>query len=291
MGMFELSCAVSGLGTQWCSSLEEGLRSTASMMLIECVDGVWLPLCPPVSGVYDAYGRIEVGEAQMTRALEHVDQRIDAMLGEQLLTIGDARDLGRQRSSGLGSAASAYIAHAQQMLWFYEPVRIGENPIGTVLIIDEVLKALSSHLALEQRHPVEQVFQADRADPGRRAACCDWLYEQGRSALADYLRVEGGRGTFGSFGPAHETVNLRPFHAVAAWMVEHKGGFKPLTLDDGPQRTRAEEAEALREIWLEGHPAISQLIEKHDPALAAEWRKTAAPARTRSAGFRAGRST
>src|SRR5437868_7662123 len=79
MGMFDVRCAVSGLSTQCTRSEENGTESTCSMVLLEEVDGLWLPFTPPVSGAYGHYGNVEVPIRMVNEHTDQVCDRLDAL--------------------------------------------------------------------------------------------------------------------------------------------------------------------------------------------------------------------
>src|SRR4051812_12965795 len=105
MGFFDLSCKLSGLSISWPTMEDDYRPHTCSMLLLQEINGFQIPLLPPVSGVYDSYGRIELRPTATPHA-RWVGRELSALWGKGLLTSELADDLARLRRGTLGGEAA-----------------------------------------------------------------------------------------------------------------------------------------------------------------------------------------
>ena len=84
---------MSGLPTTWAGWEDP----KCSMLLLEEVGGRWFPLTPPVTGLYDSYGRIEQDDTGHYRLCRGADDKKDQSYF--LFTLGQA-ELAASRADG-----------------------------------------------------------------------------------------------------------------------------------------------------------------------------------------------
>lgn len=232
------------------------------MLLLEEVGGRWFPLTPPVSGLYDSYGRIEQDDTPLAAA---VGARLTELWESGALT-ADFDDLEHQRNSGLGGEAAEFLGLASGMVFNNGALHLGGNRVLPALWLDMVSREVSA--AAPEPSAAERAF-LENPEPSTFAVFSDWLLEQGRpAALAEHLRVQRQRGVFGSFGPMTSPPG---FDAVMRWAVEQPGGLKPLAAADGGQFSGDEERSFARQAWERGDPSLRRVVASMRPQWAAPW--------------------
>lgn len=258
MGLFDVRCSLSGLPTSWVGADWEDRK--CSMLLLEEVGGKWFPLTPPITGLYDRYGRIEQDDTPLAT---DVGQRLTGLWESGALTAG-FDDLEHQQRSGLGGAAAEFLGLGSGMVFNQTSLHLGGNRVLPALWLDLVSREIAA--AAPAQSDAERAF-LERPDPSTGAVFSDWLLEQGRPALAEHVRVQGQRGHFGALG------DLRPprgFSAVVHWAVEH-GGLEPLSADDGGQFSDDEERSFAREAWDRSEPTLRSVVARLRPKWVAPW--------------------
>ena len=113
MGVFDLTCKLSGLSTAWPTRESDTwdratvAQRTCSMLLLMEVDGRQIPFSPPVSGIYDHYGRIELWSEHATPHARWVGRELSALWQKGALTSELAGDVQELRTRSLGGDAAA----------------------------------------------------------------------------------------------------------------------------------------------------------------------------------------
>lgn len=265
MGMFDLRCRLSGLPTSLLHSLDGA--PTCSMLLLEEVDGRWLPLTPPVRGVYDRYGRIELWPAHLTPLALEVGERLTALWEAGTLT-ADFDDLEHQRNSQLGGAAAEFLGLASAMVFNAGALHLDGHRVLPTLWLGPVVDAIAADAPAPE--DAERRFREDPTDADARAVFCDHLMERGRAALAEFVRLEGQRGRFGAFGPVTVPAS---FDAVVTWAVEQRGGLQPIAADDGHQFSHADEHAIAKETWARGDVTLRRVINQLRPTWTGPWKQ------------------
>lgn len=272
MGMFDLRCRLSGLPTSLLSSTN-GKPATCAMLLLEEVDGRWMPLTPPVRGVYDRYGRIELWPEHLTPLAVQVGERLAALWESGALT-ADFDDLEHQRNSQLGGVAAEFLGMASAMVFNHGAMHLGGHRVLPTLWLGPVVAAIAADAPPPE--DAERRFRANPTDLDARAVYCDWLMERGRPALADFVRVEGQRGPFGALGAASPPPG---FDAVVTWAVEHRGGLQPISADDGHQFSHADEHAIAKEVWMQGDLTLRRVVNDLRPTWTGPWKEAELAAR------------
>jgi len=231
------------------------------MLLLEEVGGKWFPLTPPVSGLYDSYGRIEQDDTPLAT---EVGTRLTALWESGALT-ADFDDLEHQQRSGLGGAAAEFLGLGSGMVFNHGALHLGGNRVLPALWLDLVSRAIAA--AAPAPSAAERAF-LENPGPSKGAVYSDWLLEQGRPALAEYVLHSGQRSVFGAFGPIASPPG---FDAVLHWAVEQPGGLEPLTADDGGQFSGDEERSFAKQAWDRGEPTLRRVVASMRPQWAAPW--------------------
>ena len=77
------------------------------MLLLEEVEGWWVPATPPVTGVYDRYGRIELYDRRAPAHAEWVGATLELLWEEELLRSTNEDGLDHQRRLGTRQRSSS----------------------------------------------------------------------------------------------------------------------------------------------------------------------------------------
>lgn len=275
MGMFDLRCAVSGLPTSWTRN-DEGTTSTCSQVLLEEVDGLWLPLTPPVHGAYDHYGRVEVWESMVTDHATHVCERLDALRTSGALKLKDPDDFKKRTTETELFMDGSRRRRPRINAWMsagaeWEPALHHDGrPVRAMLYLDLAAEAVKTSLTLRQRDPYELELRRATA-PGAREVLADWFEEQGRSALARLVRALSRRGTFGAFGEPHPSFELDGFLPVLECIAERPSGLRPTVLEDAGQFSPEEEETFAKEAAVLD-PLLEKLVAERLPGSVERWR-------------------
>lgn len=276
MGMFDLRCAVSGLPTSWTRNEDEDIESTCSQVLLEEVDGLWLPLTPPISGVYDNYGRIELWESMVSDHNTHVCDRLDALRTSGKLTLSRPEEFKKKTVETELYMDGSRRRRPRLNAWMttsaeWEPaMHIADRPVRAMVYVDVAADAVKTALTLRARDPHETQLR-DSTAPGAREVLADWFEEKGRVALARFIRAIARRGTFGVFGAPHASFDLDGFLSLLEWIVERPNGLRPTELDDAGQFSEEEEETFAREAAVLD-PLLEKLVAERLPDSVARWR-------------------
>jgi hypothetical protein len=74
MGMFAIRCGVSRISTMWRPHPDRPRNH--SMFLVEQLGGVWVPCSPPISGIDDRVGGIELWPEDRSAYTAWADERM-----------------------------------------------------------------------------------------------------------------------------------------------------------------------------------------------------------------------
>lgn len=260
MGVFDLRCSLSGLPTTWAGWEDP----KCSMLLLEEVGGRWFPLTPPVTGLYDSYGRIEQDDTPLATA---VGARLTDLWESGALT-ADFDDLEHQRNSGLGGEAAEFLGLASGMVFNNSALHLGGNRVLPALWLDMVSREVTA--AARAPSEAERAF-LENPEPSTFAVFSDWLLEQGRPvALAEHLRVQRQRGLYGSFGSFESPAGV---DAIVRWAVEQPGGLKPLSANDAGQFSGDEERSFARQAWDSKDLSLRKVVARVRPQWVGPWQE------------------
>ncbi|RYE89846.1 MAG: hypothetical protein EOO75_11125, partial [Myxococcales bacterium] len=300
MGIFDLRCKLSGLSTAWPGLLDEDDEDEPpesldwSLLLLEEIDGIHVPLTLPTTGVYDRSGTLEYEPRHRGPLADWVEHELDALHRQGILTV-DEPELAywRQRSrrhSNFGDTYPCFLGLGSRSIAPAHPDGPGPQlrmwmegrPVQPCLFLAEVAGAIAASPA-PPRSPVEEGFHARlhqrsalRTDDDLESEYAAWLLAEGRPRHAAYLRAQHERHRRGFFlkppaGSAEVAVQL---HRVLQW-AEPRGGLWPVQHDDSPPQGTDDGDEIVasaRQAWTDGDPIVRSLIEVRRPDWVAGWR-------------------
>lgn len=303
MGIFDRRCKLSGLSTAWPGVLDEDDENEWpesldwSLLLLEEIDGVQVPLTLPTTGSYDRYGCIEYEPDHQVPLIDWVEGELDALHRKGILTV-DEPELAywrkhSRRHSNFGYVYPCFLGLGSRSIKPEEPDRglpcilmwMEGRPVQPCLFLAEVAGAIAAAAtsAASPTSPAEEAFLARlrqrsalRADEDLESEYADWLLAAGRPRHAAYLRAQHERHRRGFFlrPPPGSAAVAEQLHRVLRW-AEPRGGLSPILDGDSPPHGTDDEEELLdnvRQAWTDGDPTLRSLIEVRRPTWVAGWR-------------------
>jgi hypothetical protein len=252
------------------------------MVLLEEVEGLWLPFTPPVTGAYDHYGHVEVWIQQVNEHTDHVVERLDALRASGALVLKEGERFDKKKTE-----TELYLDGSRRRIpkittWLSmtnaferDAITIEGRSVMPLVYVDQAADAIQTSLRLRARDPHEVSLSTATA-PGSREVYADWLEEKGRTALARHVRALAKRGSFGKFGKAHPSVDVRAFEGLMEWLVERPSGLRPTPEDHHGQFGDEEEGAFAREA-ASIDPLLAKLVKATYPELEGVVVATAAP--------------
>ena len=257
MGIFDRTCALSGLSTSWPGTkgpltevaidrmqtkayVELDLGSSVRCSVVLLQDGV--PITLPVSGFYDFYGGIVLAKSrEPAPPSPHA-----AWVGQQLRALWDRGEL----------VAESEAAPTDAVEFFKLADDGGLELDGTTLVPCLYLDEVAAVVALPPASEVERAL----VDGDSTAVYADWLESHGRPKHAAFVRACGAP-------PEGSREVWRLFDGVLRWVEPRGFGAN----DGGEQHTNAQIRETAHRAWKIGHPGLQKLIHKARPAWTAKW--------------------
>lgn len=290
MGLFDLRCGLSRMSTTRPFGDDEGndRPSLCSVFMLEKWKGTWVPLSPPVSGVYNRYGCIELRAQHQNAHSRWVEGELDRAFSQGRLETSSAsfaselrQELSRQKDLA-GSPQEAlvppYLQLAVEVIYNGVPLTFAGREVRPAIFIDDVARALTSPAALPRIREEEAFLErlarrsAPDDDPDLEPAYAAWLTAQQRPKHAAYLAALHDRRQAGYFAqpPAESAPILELLHRVMRW-TERRGGLVAIKSADARQQSRDDHRHYAHEAWRKGEPGLTQLIEQRRPGWAERW--------------------
>lgn len=261
MGVFDLRCCLSGLSVNGRSRPE---RFGSTMLLLEEVDGMYLPATPPVTGVYDGYGRIELWDRAEPEHAEWVGTMLELAWEAGLLTSSFPNGL--EYCERLGDPAAVYLAHAADSVFNNFRLTIDGTRVVPCIYRADVGAAIASS-TLSAPAADEQRLLEQLADDAATARYADWLDEQGRRIEAAFVRRSHAREKAGIFDQAPEASRpiLDRFRRVLRYACAHRA-LRPFAVGETGQDDNEDLDRLAQEAWDGGDPIVHELLDRWERA-------------------------
>ena len=269
MGFFDLRCCVSGLSTLAPPDNDDD-DGTCSMLLLERTSGGWRPFTPPVSGVYNRVGSIELWPRHAGEHPAWVGTRLRGLWDEGAL-VSDHPDWfedDRDKVTDLPFRVPddpphvdvvAFLSHASSAVFNDFQILVEDRPVRPWLAIDAVIDAIAAAEPF-----VGSVEQARYA-----------IFDEGSLAHSAFAKP-----------PLPSERALRSLAAVAVWL-EDRGGWRPIEADDGAQHERDDIRRHADKAWRAGPGALQTAMHTLYPKWARKWQQRERAAAADSAALKA----
>ena len=256
MGVFDLRCCLSGLSVH---PRARSKRFGTTMLLLEEVEGLWVPATPPVTGVYDRYGRIELYDRRAPDHADWVGATLELLWDEELLrsTYPDGLD----HLQSLRHPAAIYLGHAADSVFNRFRLELEGARIQPCVFRADVGDAIAESPESAPSQEESQLL----AEPPTQAsvlAYAGWLMAQGRTVEALMARRWFARAEAGIFDgpPAASRAIQGRFRRILRYAARH-APLRPFTLDDSGQHYDDDFARFAQEAWDRGDPVLRTLLD------------------------------
>lgn len=256
MGLFDLRCCLSGLSVH---PRVRPKRFGTTMLLLEEVEGLWVPATPPVTGVYDRYGRIELYDRRAPDHADWVGATLELLWDEELLRSTYPDGLDHLRS--LRHPAAIYLGHAADSVFNSFRLELEGARLRPCVFRADVGDAIADSPESAPT-PEEAQLLAEPPTPASREAYATWLAAQGRTVEARMVRRWFARAEVGIFDgpPAESREILERFRRILRYASRH-APLRPFTLDDSGQHYDEDFARFSQEAWDRGDPVLRTLLD------------------------------
>lgn len=249
MGLFDVRCGVSGISTMWPE------RRTAvhfSMFLLEELGGALVPWTPPIRGLYDRYGGIELWPEDHSDYTDWVEEQLWLLFELGALVTSYPRDLTEHHNPDR-SRLEILLHHGGEITYNGITVTIDGRRCEACIVNDLVAEAIAA------------------ADPKPPRTLAD--------AIAAWF-PEGGAGrSYFSDLPASAFPLLARYASARAY-ADARGGLRPIREGDAHQHDEAKIRRTVAEARARDDGPLRRLLAPADPAEAAAERAYADALRT-----------
>lgn len=243
MGLFDLRCALSRVSTLW--DPEAAGRMTCSMLLVERLDGAWVPWTPPVRGTYDRYGGIELWPEDVSGYTSWVGERLWSLWQAGALETSWPEDIEAPWHAGK-SRVERMLKHGAETAYNAVKLTIEGREVGACVVLDVFAAAIEA------------------ADPGRARTLAEAL---------ERLFPAGGAGRRRFADAPAEALGQVARYASVWEYARGRGGLAPIRSGETSQDSEEAIRKSVRRAWERDDGPIAATIARLEPRWVAGWRK------------------